>query len=676
MTANRLPRQRRMAAGTCVALLMAATAAGQGQEKVTPTAPVHPTSAAPKKIYAPASVQASPGLQCKLHPIGSAPSAGLAVFTDDDGYARFHAVRAAAGDAAQRLTLDCTDPAGKASSYAVDLASDDTFAPRPVNLAKERGTDRPALKGDPLSYSQYQLIQAGYGLRPDPVKDVAAYSRWLTAASRPGRLLEAKRPDKHSHGVTSILVPWWVGSALTGDPNYISTEATFNVPYGIPGGDQTTCTAIAIWNGLGGLAGSGLIQGGVNVDTTPTIATYNSWREYCCGDPNSNGYGGAFIPNPGDQIYSQEWYCDSTGNLNINGGYGCTYLEDEATGAILNCTSATGSPCWSVKALPLCSVSPSAANCMTLGLTAEFVIEDQSPQVSPSSGCPTLSTAFTDFTPTVTMAGSAYSSQTGSSSQTISTDPNVSLMTDFTNTTTHMVVWLGTTNETYFSVSSSSQPIVTGLSPSSGPNTGGTQVMVSGEGFGSATSQPQITFGQVPAIVVGVCAPTLCNVITPPYIVGQGLTPQSVNVQVAVNGNTSPQTQSSSFTYMAGPVCTAALSCKDIPPGLFPVLLLQCQSAANFYQGYLSQTPDSTDATSYSALTNDLPGWQAVACIGQQPTPSGGFAGGSCSFYPAYAPPTYCGAAPAQPPNFCQECRKTGGICTTEPSGRKICIHE
>jgi len=43
--------------------------------------------------------------------------------------------------------------------------SDDTFAPRPVNLANERGTDRPALKGDPLSYTQSQLIQTGYGLR-------------------------------------------------------------------------------------------------------------------------------------------------------------------------------------------------------------------------------------------------------------------------------------------------------------------------------------------------------------------------------------------------------------------------------------------------------------------------------------------------------------------------------
>ncbi len=226
---------------------------------------VPPAPAASKKTYAPASVHALPGLQCKLYPLGSTPSKGVPVFTDDDGYARFHAVKATVGDAVQRLTLDCTDSAGKTYSYSVDLTSGDTFAPRPLNLAIERGTDRPAVKGDPLSYTQSELIQAGYGLRPDPVKDPAAYARWLATASKPGRLLEAKRPDLRSHTVTSATSPYWVGSVLTGAPNYIATEASFNVPTGIPGGDATNATEIAIWNGLGGNGtGSGLIQGGVS----------------------------------------------------------------------------------------------------------------------------------------------------------------------------------------------------------------------------------------------------------------------------------------------------------------------------------------------------------------------------------------------------------------------------
>src|SRR5438045_2284258 len=60
-------------------------------------------ASAPKKSYVPAWVQAWPGLQCQLYPAGSAPSSGLTVFTDDDGYLRFHAVRPATYHAVPRL---------------------------------------------------------------------------------------------------------------------------------------------------------------------------------------------------------------------------------------------------------------------------------------------------------------------------------------------------------------------------------------------------------------------------------------------------------------------------------------------------------------------------------------------------------------------------------------------
>jgi hypothetical protein len=432
--------QARMAAGTCLGILMAVAAAGQGQDQTRASTLTHPIPSAAEKSFSPASVRALPGLECLLYLEGSKPSAGLRVFTDDDGYARFHAVRETAADQVQRLNLSCKDAAGRPSNFSVDLTSDDTFLSRPVNLAHERGTDRPALAGDPLSYSQGELIQAGYGLRPDPDNDAAAYSRWLEAAQRPGRMLEAKRPSSHSHTVTTETAPYWVGSVLGGAPKYISIEGNFNVPKGIPGADETNDgTEIAIWTGLGGFGtGPGLIQAGVNVETVGSlVAEYGSWREYCCGDPDSNGYGGAFTPNPGDKIYDQNWYCDANGNLNLNGGYGCSYLEDLTTGAVLSCTSSTGSPCWSVK----------ASSGMTFGVNAEFIIENQSGQ------CCKPAVQFTPFTPTVTITGSAYSSTTKSYSQTISSDSHVYLLTDFTNSTSHMNVSLGKTDQTNFSVS-------------------------------------------------------------------------------------------------------------------------------------------------------------------------------------------------------------------------------
>src|SRR5580658_3347478 len=173
---KRLSWRSRMAAATWLVALIAASAFGQNpsaqfMEKVNATAPVHSIPTASNKSYIAASVYASAGLECKLYPQGSPVSSTLTVNTDDDGYARFHAVRAATGDAVKQLNLDCTDSTGHSSSYSVDLTSDETFAPRPLNLASERGVDRPALKGDPLSYSQSKLIKAGYGVRPDPKKD-------------------------------------------------------------------------------------------------------------------------------------------------------------------------------------------------------------------------------------------------------------------------------------------------------------------------------------------------------------------------------------------------------------------------------------------------------------------------------------------------------------------------
>lgn len=440
-------------AGTCLALWMAATDSGRAQEpgrgKRGPTAP--------GKGFVPASVKVRPGLQCSIYPEGSDPSTGLAVFADDDGYVRFHAVRAAEGDAVKRLTLDCKGPAGRHFPFSADLTSDATFEPRPLDLANERGADRPALTGDPLRHTQSELIDAGYGLRPDPKKDAAAYERWLAAASKPGRMLQAKRPSSHENTVITTTGGPWVGSVLGGSPSYIAIEATFNVPKGIPGGDKTTGTEISIWDGLGGFGtGPGLIQAGVSLQTNSVIATYGSWREYCCGhglNGNSNNYGGAFTPYPGDEIYDVNWYCDAKGNPNLNGGYGCSFLQDLTTGAILSCTRPQGTPgstpCWSANAHPLCSAvppPPKAAQCMTLGVNAEFVIENQTGQ------CCKPATAFTDFRPKVTMIGSAYSTKTGSYSQTINNDSKVFLLKDFTNTTTHIDVSLGKAEQTNFNI--------------------------------------------------------------------------------------------------------------------------------------------------------------------------------------------------------------------------------
>ena len=160
-------------------------------------------------------------------------------------------------------------------------------------------------------------------------------------------------------------------------------------------------------------------------------------------------------PNPGDKVYTEEWYCDKDGNENLNGGFGCSLIVDITSQAVLNCSKSNGSPCASVQASPG----------MVFGPTAEFIIENMSPQVGNS-------TLFPVFNPKVDIAGSAFSTQTNSFNETVSNDPNVVLLTESTNVPTHVSVTSGPFNDTFFEWLSvwSPQQIGVGGGSSNGPS--------------------------------------------------------------------------------------------------------------------------------------------------------------------------------------------------------------
>jgi hypothetical protein len=208
-----------------------------------------------------------------------------------------------------------------------------------------------------------------------PLPRPESRSRRPSKAPTPDAQTDATPQLKTANGlntVTKTTDPWWVGSTLYGAPTYGGAEATFHVPTPIPSGDETFGgTIIAIWTGVDG-GDEALIQAGVNLQTTATTSVFWSWREFCCGDGISNSYSGAFTPNPGDKIYSDSWYCDDVGRLNVNGGYGCSYLADLTLGLVLSCIDANGSPCPS---------APAAPSWTSFGIEADFVIEDQTPQL-------------------------------------------------------------------------------------------------------------------------------------------------------------------------------------------------------------------------------------------------------------------------------------------------------
>jgi hypothetical protein len=86
-------------------------------------------------------------------------------------------------------------------------------------------------------------------------------------------------------------------------------------------------------------------------------------------------------------------------------------------------------------------------------------------------------------------------------------------------------------------------PSVSGISPTSGPSTGGTVVTITGQGFAGAT---EVDFGDPPATNVS-CTNTQCTATSPPDA------PGTVAVTVKGPGGTSVSSPHDLFTYTNGP---------------------------------------------------------------------------------------------------------------------------
>jgi hypothetical protein len=371
-------------------------------------------TAKPRKSYLPASAITWPGATCSLHPEGSTdPGETIPVLADEDGIARFYAVRASAEEVTRRLSLDCHDEEGRVGNYPVDLDSDFTFQMHEPMVTPSSDSLRPALIGDPLQYSQSELLEGGYGLRPDPAENPDAYDRWLKAATRPLRWVKSKaRELPVSFGPTSIsqspvgctvchppttTTKWstdWGGPALLGN-NTLGTilftivSAEIKVPTAIPGGDGTGNADAGLWAGLGGLSNDAsdnpLIQSGVAIRTSPTAASYVAFLQYW---PAQSNAWGLFNVNQGDTISVQAWACDASGNVSTTGEYGCFWAWDETTGRVQTCYSS---------ASPSCPVHGSGG---FKGDTAEFILEK-----------PQGASYLPDYSCCATATGSAKDSQ-------------------------------------------------------------------------------------------------------------------------------------------------------------------------------------------------------------------------------------------------------------------------
>lgn len=424
------------------------------------TIPATGSSGAPASArFEPAFAQAPAGSSCTLRPEGDTdPRHALQISVDADGVARFQAVRPGQPGSVERLSLECTSPRGDATSVPVDLLSATTFAAHPFDTS---GLElRPALEGDPRSYTQSELLRAGYGLRPDPDQDPNAYAGWLAAASVPAHWVRdatgsapaatIQTPPRRgpvqaaatrevvstvSAGLSTGQGAPWTGAELRGQYHlgataaqttaYAANQVVFNVPVQSPNAILGS-TQISLWNGL-----DDVFQAIVWAYTTPTTASYSISRQIFLG-VNGN-VTGPYSPNANDTMFIEEWYCDAGLNPNMFGGYACTRIHDLTQGLMWDCLPpGNGTTCiaWSLTAADLANGA--------LGHQADFVVEMDSAENQSVND-----NNWPIFAP-FTMNGNALVVQGGTNQVTwtnVATDPNVLRLIDWTtNVPSHVNV--------------------------------------------------------------------------------------------------------------------------------------------------------------------------------------------------------------------------------------------
>ena len=291
------------------------------------------------------------------------PPSSLEVASDDLGQVRF-SIDPGSYVTPINLIVNCQ---AQESTSTIPLELDVGDNPSLADeIVTPRGKARPPLSGDPMSYTQAQVIAAGFPPRPDPGQSLDAYNRWLSLVSLPGIQVPSGTVPIHARFDNS---PNWSGSVTTtGGTQYWDANGYWYVPSvsgsaPCPGSESNQA---AIWPGIGGTDGGGLIQAGswntVNVTVTRGLycQQYNTfstgaWMEYI---PNGPFAAPNLTISPGDELYVEVWSGDASGNFAANGPYGWYFIYDYAT---------TGYSQFSV-------AKPSGTT--FYGTTAEWILED------------------------------------------------------------------------------------------------------------------------------------------------------------------------------------------------------------------------------------------------------------------------------------------------------------
>jgi hypothetical protein len=235
----------------------------------------------------------------------------------------------------------------------------------------------------------------------------------------------------------------------------------------------------------------------------------------------------------------------SVSGASLTGGGTKLYALDPATGAVRY-----------TETLPMSVIdhfaSPSAAGGRVFVATGTTVTAYRVAQLSPVITKVTPSRGPVGGGTSVTITGSGFSGAMavhfGSSaarSFSVTSDTSITAVTPSKKAGIYdvSITTAGGTNALSAKDHFTYTPTITKLSPTTGPQAGGTTVSVTGTGFALGASDTVFKFGAAKATSVSCSSHTACTVVAPAHEAG------TVNVRATVNRATSPVSAAARFTY-------------------------------------------------------------------------------------------------------------------------------
>jgi hypothetical protein len=394
--------------GTLVAGAMLALASLSTQAATFPRA-------VPPQAETMVTVQATPNAVCQLgYEDASFKSRRVQFDADDQGVVRIF-VTAHAKAQPIAVNLECSAEDGQVTTHTLELHNSalDQLPAKPNAQSQDAlppstAKIRPALEGDPMVLSNQELIARGYPPRPDPVRQVARYSRWLKIVSTPFKMVNARTvphpgksfgplakaesahvdaptlplpppgsrveaptlplpppsPEKPQQSVFNLNSNNWSGDYVTNPATqFYLVEADWNVPTVVL--SDAGYADAAEWVGLDN-AGNDLVQSGSDSESTSfffwTFTNYWMWIESL---PAAPGGVPGFSIAPGDSVSVDIFLADQNGQTWFSNGWWGTLTPADNNVWFMVYDFTQGQSFWGT--LP----TPAAFS----GSSAEFILE-------------------------------------------------------------------------------------------------------------------------------------------------------------------------------------------------------------------------------------------------------------------------------------------------------------